>query len=64
MNDNEMKDFVKFEKSLPKRFKKLQKEIDEHIESCWRCRNSFWYHKEIRDKMIECNEILKKRGFQ
>jgi acetyl-CoA carboxylase beta subunit len=63
MNDQEMREFDKFEKSLPKRFKKLDAEIDEHMQSCWKCRNIPWYyHKDLKEKIEECNKILEKTG--
>jgi hypothetical protein len=59
MNDNEMEEFVKFDRSLPKRFHKLSDEIENHFDKCWKCRIiPFYYCKEVKEKMIICSKII------
>lgn len=61
----DMKEFVEFEKSLPKRFHILNNEIDKHYDSCWKCRNipffTVLFHKETYEKMKECDLIIRKK---
>ena len=65
MSMEEMKKFAEFQKKLPRRFHKLDNEIGQHIESCWKCRNlPFFLHKELKKKMRECEQILKENEWR
>jgi hypothetical protein len=58
----DMKEFAMFDKSLPKRFHKLNKEIEDHMMKCRRCRFlPVFPHKEIAKKADECERIIKKK---